>query len=101
MALSNIGREPRREITESLLGTILVFGLIFVDWKFGHWVQAVASVGAPPGSWDGFWIVGMLIGAIGIVLIYPLLFLFPHFIGEIFCDALKGMGIDPRPKQRY
>jgi hypothetical protein len=113
MALSNIGREPRREITEQ------VFGLVFV-MAYAGWVAYsvhLSNVWHPPlyckvgatsctvaeAEWSwwkepfNFQITFGL--SIGIWLIYPAL-LFMHFLGEIVCGWLTTLGIDPRPKQR-
>ena len=37
MALSNIFREPRREIVETIVGLITVGAFMYVDYKFSCW----------------------------------------------------------------
>ena len=102
MALSNIFREPRREITESAVGTVVAVGLLAADYRFGWWFQeALQSSGAHgPGYYDGVWILGMVIGLLTIIAAYPVFFIFPHFVGETICDFLADRGIELRPKRR-
>ncbi len=96
MALSNIGREPRREITEQVFGLIVLGALIAGDYKFGLWFKQATGgdkYGCP-------WPLGMLFGVLaGGVLI--LLWYIAHAIGEIVCDWLKAIRVDPRPRNRY
>ncbi len=103
MALSNIFREPRREITESVVGMIVVAALIFADYRFGMWLQNYlnAHSGLSPGCWNGFFIVGMIFGVFAIFAACQVLFIFPHWVGEVACDLLANLGADPRPKRRY
>lgn len=113
MALSNIGREPLREIIEQMAG--LFFILAYVGWvvfsahlstilyhplycptyKACTDAEAVFHYWANPGD---FLITFGL--SIGIWLLYPFL-LVMHFFGEMVCGWLKALGLDPRPKQRY
>src|SRR5689334_3951872 len=70
MALGNIFKEPRREITETLLGISIVGPLIWIDWQFAQWFQeytttvheSYVSAGVP-------WPIGMMVGTLGVVLI--------------------------------
>jgi hypothetical protein len=95
MALSNIFREPRREITESLAGILLVGIFLFVDWQFACWFQ-----GAIMPRDNFFRFIGMLIGLIATVACIGMAF-FTHFVGEEICDALANRGLELRPKQRH
>lgn len=113
MALSNIGREPRREIIEQVAG--LFFILAYVGW-------AVFSVHLSTLIYDpshcipytdgscrrwrtGYWTdpgdfcitIGLIITPL---LIYPFLLLM-HALGEMICGWMTALGLDPRPKQRY
>jgi hypothetical protein len=102
MALSNIFNEPRREITESVVGTLVVLALLFVDYRFGRWWQQILenTHRHPPGFWHGFFVIGMVFGALAIAAAYPLLAVFPHFIGEVVCGFLANLGLELRPKER-
>jgi hypothetical protein len=114
VALSNIGREPRREIIEQVAG--LAFMLAYVGWVIVavHLssilyhplycpvgmrpctdAQAVWRYWADPG--DFFITLGL---SLGIWLLYPFLLLM-HAFGEMVCGWLTALGADPRPKQRY
>lgn len=97
MALSNIFREPRREITETVVGVVIAVGFLFLDWRFGLWFRE--KVGARDVDQRGLFI-GLLIGAVGIPILL-LMFQFIHFIGEEVCDWLQDKGLRLRPKQRY
>lgn len=96
MALSNIGKEPRREIIESLLGILTFGGIIagFVFWEI--WLRSLPWPGnsPPPPT------IGSIMLLIGLSILYGLLQL-THFIGEVVCDWFADQGLDPRPKQRY
>ena len=102
MALSNIFREPRREITESCLGIILLGGYIAADAAFGVWLQNRCGFERfSDGSvWHHVpWGLGMLIG-IGITVAFVAVLLITHEIGEGVCDALAERGVELRPKVR-
>lgn len=113
MALSNIGREPRREITEQAFG--LLFMLAYVGWiTFSVYLatvlyhplycptskpctnaEAVFHYWSDPG--DFFITLGL---SLGIWLLYPFLLLM-HAFGEMVYGWMTALGFDPRPKQRY
>ena len=98
MALSNIFREPRREITESVVGIAAFAVLGAADWWFATWFAN--AVWVPGDDWWSWMVVGLAFGAL-IVFGLLLLTLFVHYIGEELCDFLENRGVDPRPKQRY
>lgn len=98
MALSNMLREPRREITETVVGiagVALVLAVVAVPpWAlcyFGvehRFIDAIA---------DCFLcltaiVVGVMVLALTVNLI--------HDAGEALCAALARRGIDPRPRTR-
>lgn len=113
MALSNIGREPRREITEQVAG--LLFILAYIGWViFSVHLSRVLYIphhciyytdGSCRGddtryfADQGDFLITLGL-SIGIWLIYPFL-LIMHGIGEWVCDLLRACNIDPRPKNRY
>lgn len=95
MALSNIYREPRREITESVLG-ILVFSIfVFADYHFATWFHEFsggARVGCPVP-------LGFVIGLFALFALVLLLYI-THWFGESVCDFLADRGLELRPKIR-
>jgi hypothetical protein len=96
MALSNILNEPRREITESMIGIGLITIPIIGDYAFARWLEG-ATTGSCP------WPLGMLVGLFFAVLIIALgsaLILGSHALGEAICNKLQEHGIHLRPRQR-
>ena len=96
MALSNIGNEPRREITEQTIGAVAVIAFVALSYHVGNWIKPFTDIGDA--------IFGTLVCAIfmfaAIMLTIPFLLLV-HFIGEVLCGALAAVGADPRPRDRY
>lgn len=116
MALSNIGREPCREIIEQVAG--LLFILAWVGWTV-YSVHLSTLIYMPSHCLDytdttytvcsklktGYWIdPSPLLITIGLslapFLVYPFLLLM-HAIGEFVCEWMSALGIDPRPHNRY
>ncbi len=63
MALSNILREPRREITETLIGIMATGSFLFVDYKFAVWFEKITNNGgACP------WPLGLFMGPCIVVI---------------------------------
>lgn len=99
MALSNMKVEPRREITESLLGIVGLVGLVVGDYYF-----AVYFAGKIMNKSPGDVAMMMIVVPLGIVVLSLVgvgLAYFTHWIGEGISAGLKTMGMDPRPKVRY
>lgn len=94
MALSNILREPRREITETLIGALVIGAVLYGDHFFAEWMYA--GIGQHDRS---FIIVCYLIGALLGVLIF-FFAIFVHWIGESICGSLARHGLELRPKVR-
>jgi hypothetical protein len=81
MALSNILREPRREITETLVGLLVIGILVASGTAFGVWVHTHFTT--TPVE------LGMVVG------------LFPfHNVGEDICNWLERNGVYLRPRNR-
>ena len=100
MALSNIFREPRREITESLVGIAVVAVPLGLAWWFGEWLNEITSSyeeGAMP-VFLGF-IVGCLLEFVTFLLVTGFLEL-THAIGDAICDTLERRNIHLRPRVR-
>lgn len=97
MALTNIFREPRREITESAVG-LVVFGLLsWGDYVFAQWFQAVT--GDEHGHDACPWQLGMVFGVFFAFIAFLLLVL-SHYAGEVICGSLAKRGLELRPKVR-
>lgn len=88
MALSNIFREPRREITETVVGVTLAAPLIWADYKAAVWFEWFTG-----GSHDG-----SVAFAIGLFLISGAAVVI-HTAGDIICDELEAHGIRLRPRR--
>lgn len=95
MALSNLRREPRREIIEQIVGVTLFVGVMTVDYAFVSWLGPqtkgdliLGMIGVP--------LVGGALGFIAIMFLTHGI----HLIGEFGCAILAAVGADPRPKQR-
>lgn len=100
MALSNIFREPRREITESVVGLALAAAilvpLLWVDYHFARWFEEITG-GAGNGGCP--WQLGMgLFGPMAGLGIMAALFA-THELGDRACDALERRGLQLRPRR--
>ena len=96
MALSNIFKEPRREITETVIGAT-VFGVyLYGDYAAALWLQGITG-----GYSDAIpWPLGMAFGFCCTVVLFLILIVI-HFLGEKICGSLSKFGADPRPRRRY
>lgn len=102
MALSNILREPRREITEQAVGSVVVIGFLALIPIAGL-VMSLICDGTTEVSWSEFALC-CLLGSFGFTLGFVLiavLVVVAHEIGEYVCAALDRRGIYLRPTQRY
>ena len=99
MALSNTLKEPRRELTETGIGVVVIATAVGADYAFASWFANVLS---PPNSLPtGLGVfLGMMVGALLVIVTWGLL-LFAHFLGEVICDSLANNGIYVRPKRRW
>jgi len=95
MALTNIFREPRREITESVIGITIIGALGYADLKFARWLQEVSGPGYNEVPWPLGMMVGLLVAAVFIFLLF-----LTHEVGDSICDALAERGLELRPKNR-
>lgn len=100
MALSNIGREPRREIIESAIGIFATVGWGYVDYLIASGIHPyyVEKYGPP---WCAQIALIMLLIGVGVPIILLALLHFTHAIGEEVCGWMRAVGADPRPKRRY
>lgn len=103
MALSNIFREPRREITESVVGLAIFGGAVWADYAFAGWLQEYAghrlySDGTIAGDyipWPLGMVVGFVVGATALLTVVV-----THALGDGICNALQNSGIHLRPRNR-
>lgn len=95
MALSNIFREPRRELTEQAIGT--AFLLIYFGIAYLITMKIVHSYALPT---DPF-LLTLIVGAIAMAMFFlgTGALLGAHAIGQEICDALARAGHDPRPNR--
>lgn len=98
MALSNIFREPRREITESVVGLALVGVFAWCDYRFACWLQDYTGLDSA-GFHNIPWGFGMFVGVAGAIVIVFLVFA-THALGEGICNSLQRGGIHLRPRNR-
>jgi hypothetical protein len=97
MALSNIFREPKREITESIVGLGLFSVYLLLDYLLSIWFQDITG-GKNGGGCP--WPRGMLFFGPVLTLILVILLSITHLIGEIFCDVLERHGVNLRSRNR-
>lgn len=107
MALSNMLREPRREITESVVGIAVVGGILgplcWADYRLAvAWEISAgySSNGAAYMPWLAAMIVLFMAGLVGLGVL-SILIVAAHALGDRICDALQRRGVHLRPKQRY
>lgn len=96
MALSNIFREPRREITESAVGIAIVAGFLYGDYCFAAWLYSMTADN-PRGGFPV--VLGMIMGVVFFIVCIGMLVL-THALGEAICNALAKRGLELRPRQR-
>lgn len=96
MALSNLRREPRREIIEQGLGVLALAALLYADYAFITWLDASRG-------WFDFILLMFIAPSILFLLACAIYFLMhvAHVVGEGVCALMAKLGSDPRPKQRY
>lgn len=99
MALSNIFREPRREITESAVGLAVFGAFVWADYTFAVWLQGETAGAFGREDTECPWIMGMFLGALAAVMVALLLFA-THALGDGICNALQRNGVHLRPRNR-
>lgn len=100
MALSNMLREPRREITETVLGLFFFVLLFGGDYLLVHLLQNTGRLRTGGGATFLEMILApLLIFIVGLLLLLILMAI--HGIGDGLCEWLGDYGLDPRPKRRY
>jgi len=88
MALSNIFNEPRRELTETFVGILIVSAVLLIDYAFASLLENYT--GLP-------WSAGMILGILSIIVVIGFLIVI-HAIGEEICDLLQRHNIHLRPR---
>ena len=101
MALSNIFREPRREITETIVGALVILVPLTALLVIDYWV--VTKLLKNPDKLEDV-AIGMVLllpgMAIGLAVLGMLAEVF-HAAGERICNALDRRDIHLRPKRRF
>lgn len=101
MALSNMRKEPRREITETLVGFGWVAGMIGLDYAVGlGFRQFDSSLSIMESMFVGFLALTGVSALIALILGGFLLTVI-HEIGDAVCGFLERRGVQMRPRQRY
>lgn len=103
MALSNIYNEPRREITESLVGIVVgvpaIGAVVFLDYQLAVWFKEITGgIGGCPVPL-GMLLVPCLLVFAAVILIF--LLAWTHVLGDAICTALDKVGLRLRPTTRY
>lgn len=99
MALSNIFNEPRREITETLVGIGGVLAVPALFYPLG------LGINAEIGYRSLEWWQATIVGAVGLFFLAVALVMLLvvavalHRLGEGVCALLDGFGIELRPKR--
>lgn len=98
MALSNIFNEPRREITESLVGIAIVSlgvgvcaGFVALEWWFDPTLLLTDAV-----------LKLLILAACGAILVFAVVVFLhvTHALGDAACNAFQARGIHLRPRVR-
>jgi hypothetical protein len=100
MALSNIRKEPQREITESLLGIVALAGVLWLDYLGSLWFYTYTGGDKYRGC---PWEIGIFILPLTLALLFFLgmgILYGTHALGEILCEALAARGLELRPKRK-
>lgn len=96
MALSNIFREPRREITETVVGVLAVTPLMWTAYAFANWF--VTAVENPPPYVIAL-VMGAVVSLVALMVVWVTLYL-THVVGEVTCGLLENAGLRLRPRRR-
>lgn len=99
MALSNIFREPRRELIEQTFGFGGLLGLLVIDLLIATALCRVID-GTIHVAVSEFCLVALFL-APAVMFVVFLASIAMHALGETICDAMANRGYDPRPKNRY
>ncbi len=101
MALGNIVNEPRREITETVVGLLAVSPLGYVDYVGGLYLQTHYHPDQSIFLNMTLFLLIMLLGGLIGGLLFFILAAAVHGLGEWLCDHLEKSGLHLRPRQRY
>jgi hypothetical protein len=102
MALSNIFREPHREITETAIGVMAFLPAIVLDYTLSSWISQ-ATYDANPHDYIPLPIAMFLIAivlpiAAGLIILAAVGI---HATGEGICNSLERSGVHLRPRRRW
>lgn len=98
MALTNMLREPKRELIEQGYGLIAVGCFVAVDFALAAAVARLVdgTVHVPVSEFLCCAFISLFVIAAAVVLL-----LIVHSVGEAICNAMARHGNDPRPRDRY
>jgi hypothetical protein len=95
-------REPRREITEIVIGFSVLVPLVWADWR----VADLAYYTQGPSNrnyWSDhfiFMVGGAAVGLLAVIII-GLALVTAHWMGEGIANGMAAWGLDPRPRRRF
>ena len=98
MALSNVFREPRRELTEQAFGLAAFGGFICLDLAVASAICLIGNGTIHVAASE--FLLCMLMALFVMTIMFAVSGLV-HWAGEAVCDAMANRGYDPRPKNRY
>ena len=101
MALSNILKEPRRELTETVVGIVGVIPFCYLDYKLAKVIvnsTVWVSSGLPPFPLVMLLAALMLFAGTLIIVIATHAI---HGLGNTICNKLDRIGLRLRPIKRY
>lgn len=96
MALSNIFVEPRREITESVVGVLIAAAVLVPDYRICEWLLSRSHAADDRVLVIPMMLLGLIVLGFAVACVF-----FLHFIGETTCDWFAERGLRLRPKTRY
>jgi hypothetical protein len=97
MALSNVLREPRRELIEQGFGILVAGGFVGIDYIAASLIYANLM---GPTHMTGDFVFAVFIAAVSIIFV-GFAFVLIHWVGEGVCNSMARRGYDPRPETRY
>jgi hypothetical protein len=104
MALSNIFREPRREITESAIGIVCLgaglAAIVAIDYGVARWLNRLCGFGPMHVGDFALWSVAIGLGGFFLGGLLYLAAHLTHEAGENVCDWFEDRGIHLRPRRR-
>jgi uncharacterized BrkB/YihY/UPF0761 family membrane protein len=100
VALSNVFREPRRELIETGVGAVIVAGIVVITTIPATYIANTMTRVDPKFDYSLAFVLGVAIVVVA-GLLTCLIAMIVHSVGEEVCDKLEKNGIRLRPKERF